>query len=50
MHEAMNRKKSSSGIVFSVFAEKKSNTSADVRLEIRISQVRAELREKSVMS
>jgi len=50
MHKAMNRKKTSSDIVFSVFAEKKSNASADVRPGIRISQIRAELREKSLIS
>jgi hypothetical protein len=39
MHEAMNRRKTSSGIVFSVCAEKKSNTSAGVRMGIGTSQI-----------
>jgi hypothetical protein len=42
MHEAMNTRKTSSGIVFSVFAEKKSNTSAALRLGIRTPHVRAD--------
>src|SRR5262245_52538311 len=42
MNEAMNRKKTSSGIVFSVFAEKKSNTSAALRRGIRTSHVGAD--------
>src|SRR5262245_3460329 len=36
MHEAMNTRKTSSGIVFSVFAEKKSNTSAALRVGIPV--------------
>jgi hypothetical protein len=39
MHEAMNRRKTSSGIVFSVFAEKESNASAGVRMGIGTSHV-----------
>jgi hypothetical protein len=41
MHEAMNKKKTSSGIVFSVFAEKESNASAALRMGIRTSHVGA---------
>ena len=48
MHEAMNTRKSSSGIVFSVFAEKKSNTSAALRLGIKTSHVRADFLKKSL--
>jgi len=43
MHKAMNRKKTSSGIVFSVFAEKESNASAALRMGIRTSHVGASL-------
>jgi hypothetical protein len=49
MHEAMNRKKTSSGTVFSVFAEKESNASAGVRMGIRSSHVGARRPEKSLM-
>jgi len=43
MHKAMNRKKTSSGIIFSVFAEKESNASAALRKGIRTSHVGAGL-------
>jgi hypothetical protein len=49
MHEAMNRKKISSGIVFSVFAEKESNASAALRMGIRTSHVGAGSPEKSLI-
>jgi hypothetical protein len=39
MNEAMNTRKTSSGIVFSVFAEKESNASAALRRGIGTSQV-----------
>jgi hypothetical protein len=42
MHEAMNTRKTSSGIVFSVFAEKESNASAALRMGIRSSYVGAD--------
>jgi hypothetical protein len=47
MHEAMNTRKTSSGIVFSVFAEKESNTSAALGMGIRTSRVGAGPPEKA---
>jgi hypothetical protein len=42
MHKAMNKKKSSSGMIFSVFAEKESNASAALRRRIRTLHVGAD--------
>jgi len=47
MHEAMNTRKTSSGIVFSVCADKESNTSAALRLGIRTSLMRVGLLKNS---